>query len=269
MKQKYLYRSLSGVFTMLAIAACAFSKQKVPIVPTTDLKKFETSVASTAQAAAQLTKQASIPTSVPATATPQISPITKTSLVNLEDQGTLFIDHKAGIQVTIPPGWLAIRPNEAEYYNAFALDEVLSSPAINDRLTDLQSVNPDYFRLDAIDIRPDHVVDGILSVMSVNFQPDDYRSLEAWAKAESNKKSPFKEYKFLSSIIQKTADGTHVLVVQESWRGSANGILYHREMFFSLASGTLVIDIQTNRTVKDTMLPEFEQVINSLTLLNP
>ena len=268
MNQKYLYRSLSGFLTIITIASCTFSKQKVPIVPTTDLKKYETSVVSTKQAVAQLTELAA-PTLISTTSTPQVSQITKTSLVSLDDQSTLFIDQKADVQLTIPPGWLAVRPNEDEYYKAFALDKVLSSPAINDRLTKLASANTDYFRLDAIDIRPDHIVDGIISVISVNFQPDDFRSLEEWAKSESTKKSPFKEYGFISSAIQKTADGTHILVVQERWKGSANGTLYHREIFFSLASGTLMIDLQTNRNLKDTMLPEFEQVINSLSLLNP
>ena len=268
MNQKYLYRSLSGFLTMLAVAACAFSKQKIPIVPTTDLKQYETSVAGTKQVVAQLTKQAA-PTLVSVTSTPKVSQITKTSLVSLDDQSTVFIDQKAGVQVTIPPGWLTVRPNEDEYYKAFALEEVLSNPAINDRLTKLQSANTDFFRLDAIDIRPEHVVDGIITVMSVNFQPDDFSSLEKWAKSEETKKSPFKEYGFISSSFQKTTDGTHILVVQERWKGSANGTLYHREVFFSLASGTLMIDLQTNRDFKETVLPDFEQVINSLTLLNP
>lgn len=269
MNRNNLYLGLSAIIILMAITGCALSGQKVQTAPTINPSILATHAAGTAQAAAQQTKQASIPTPIPPTSTPVISPITGTSLIMLEDQSTLFIDSKAGIQLTIPPDWLAIRPNEDEYYKAFALDVVLASPEINDRLTMLQSANTDYFRLDAIDIRPDHVVNGIISVMSVNFQPDDFRSLEKWAESERTKKSPFKEYRFLSSTFQKTADGTRVLVVEESWRGSPNGILYHKEIFFSLSSGTLAIDLQTNRDFKDTVLPEFEQVINSLILLNP
>ncbi len=269
MKRNILYLILSGLVILTAITACVLPGRKIPTAPTIDPSILATHAAGTAQVSAQQTKQASIPTPIPPSSTPKVSPITGTSLVMLENKSTLFIDPKAGIQITIPPGWLAVRPNEDEYYKAFALDEVLSSPAINDRLTKLQSANIDYFRLDAIDIRPDHVVDGIISVMSINFQPGDFRSLEKWAESESTKKSPFKEYRFISSAIQKNADGTHVLIVQERWKGSANGTLYHRELFFSLASGTLVIDLQTNRDFKETVLPDFEQVINSLTLLNP
>ncbi|HXD10014.1 MAG TPA: hypothetical protein VN653_08130 [Anaerolineales bacterium] len=268
MKQNNLALGVSMIVVLMSITGCTFPGRKIQTTPTINPSILATHAARTAEASAQQTEQASIPTPVPPTSTPKISPITGTSLTVLEDQSTIFSDTKAGIQVTIPPGWLAIRPNEDEYYKAFTLDVVLSNPEINDRLTKIQSSNTDFFRLDAIDIRPDHVVDSIISVMSVNFQPDDFRTLEEWTKAESTKKSPFKEYKFLSSIIQKTADGTHVLVVQESWRGSPKGTLYHREILFSLTSGTLVIDIQTNRSIKDTVLPDFEKVINSLTLMN-
>ena len=268
MNRNNLYHLLSGFVTLLAITACTLGGQKAQPVATLD-PILATSIASTLQASLRLTEQSYTPTPIPATSTPPISPITQTSLDKLEDQSTLFIDNKAGIQLTIPSDWLTVRPNEDEYYKAFTLDVVLSNPEINDRLTKLQSANTDYFRLDAIDIRPDHVVNSIITVMSVNFQPDDFRSLEKWAEAERTKKSPYKNYRLLSSTFQKTADGTRILVVEESWQGSPNGILYHREIFFSLASGTLAIDLQTNRELKDTMLPEFEQVINSLTLLNP
>jgi hypothetical protein len=269
MNRNGLYLGLSVIVILTAISGCTFSGRKVPTVPTIDPSILATHAAGTAQASAQQTQQASIPTLIPPTSTPKVSPITGTSLVVLEDQSTLFTDTKAGVQVTIPPSWLTVRPNEDEYYKAFALDVVLANPEINDRLTKLQSTNADYFRLDAIDTRPDHIVNGIISVMSVNFQPDDFRSLDKWAQAERTKKSPFQGYRFLSSSYRKNADGSLALVIEETWKGSPNGTLYHREIFFSIASGTLVIDIQTNRDLKDTMLPEFEQVINSLTLLKP
>jgi len=269
MNRNGFFFGLSVIVILIAITACAFPGRKIPTAPTINPSILATHAAGTAQVSAQQTKQASIPTLIPPTSTPKISPITGTSLVVLEDRGTLFIDPKAGIQVAIPPGWLAVRPNEDEYYKAFTLDVVLSSPAINDRLTKLQSTNTDYFRLDAIDIRPDHVVDGLVSVMSVSFQPKDFRSLEKWADVERTKKSPFKDYRFLSSKFQKTADGMRVLVVEESWKGSVNATLYYRGIFFSLPSGTVLIDFQTNLSFKDTVLPDYEQAISSFTLLNP
>jgi len=267
--RKRFYSRFYTAIILLAITGCTFPGQKIQTTPTINPSILATHAARTAEAAAQQTQQASIPTLVPPTSTPKISPITGTSLLVFEDQSTHFADTKAGVQLTIPPGWLAVRPNEDEYYKAFAMDVVLSSPEINDRLTKIQSGNTDFFRLDAIDIRPDHVVDKIISVISVAFQPDDFRTLEKWAQAERTKKSPFKEYRFISSNFQTTADGTRVLVVEERWKGSANGTVYYRGIYFTLSTGAILVDLQTNLNFKDTVLPDFEQVVNSVTVLKP
>jgi len=258
---------LSGFVFLMAITACTFPGRKAQPAATPNL--MATSIASTLQASLRLTEQAYTPTPLPATSTPQISPITGTSLVKLEDQSTLFTDYIAGIQLTIPPGWLAVRINEDEYYKAFALDVVLTSPAINDRLAKIQSNNTDYFRFDAIDIRPDHVVNEMISDITLILQPDASKSLADWAEIERKRVSPFDGYKFLSSRFQQTADGTKILVIEESWNFSSGGKVYLKRVFFDLPSGIITLDFQTYLDFKDTVLPDFEQVINSLTLFNP
>jgi hypothetical protein len=196
MKQNILYLILSGLVILVAITACVLPGQKIPTAPTIDPNILATHTAGTAQASAEQTKQASIPTPISPTSTPKISPITGTSLVALADQSSLFIDTKAGVQVTISPGWLPVRINEDEYYKAFALDVVLASPAINDRLTRIQSNDSNYFRLDAIDIRPDHVVNGIISDISVIFEPGDFRTLENGLRLKEIKKAHLKAIDF-------------------------------------------------------------------------
>lgn len=228
-----------------------------------------TAIAGTAQASVQQTALAASPTPVPSTSTPQVSPISGTSLVVREDQTALFIDHRAGIQLITPAGWLPVRVNEDEYYKAFTLEAVMANQAITDRLTQIQSNNTDVFRLDVIDMRPGYTVDDIMAVISVVFQENDNRTLEAWLKAERARKSPFKGFKFISSKYQETADGTRVLVIEQSWDATHSGTIYYRGVFFSLPSGTVVLDFFANFDFKDTVLPEFEQVVNSLTLLNP
>jgi len=257
------------IMVLVILTGCTFSRQKTKAAPTVNPSILATNAAATSQVSAQQTKQASIPTAIPPTATLLVSPISGTSLKAQDDKSTIFIDSKAGIQLTIPPGWLAVRPNEDEYYKAFTLDAVLSSPEINDRLTKLQSINSDYFRLDAIDIRPGHVVDGLISVMSVNFQPDDFRSLEKIAEEARAGKSPFKEYKLISTNINESTKGMRSLIIEESWRGSVNGTVYYRAIVFNLTAGLFEIVIQTNINFKETVLPDYELVVNSLTLTNP
>jgi len=274
MKQNKYQLGLIGFILLFIGAACVLPDQTTQ--PITNPSSIETTLASTARAFAKQTEAANPFTATPSlaptitfTPTPKIS-LYETSLVVREDQKALFIDHKAGIQLTIPSGWMPIRVNEEEYYKAFALNVVLENPAINEHLTAIQDVNLDYHRLGAIDIRPEHIPDGIISNLNVIFESDDGRSLEKWEQAERNRRPSLVNYKFLRSSYPIMDNGTRLLVIEKSWdAGGKKGTIYYRGVFFSLPTGTLVLDFYTNNDFKDTVLPDFEQVINSLSILNP
>jgi hypothetical protein len=262
-----------ALVVVFVLAACARNSGTEPIV--TNPGSVETALASTARALAQQTETAQgytptppITPTVTLTPTPKIS-LNGTSLVLNEDGSSLFIDHKAGIQLVIPAGWMAMRVNEDEYYKAFTSDVVLANPALSERLTTIQDADLNYFRLDAFDIREGHIPDGIISDINVIFEPGDTRPLEKWARAEASRKRPFKQFKLTSMGYPKTADGTRVLVVEQTWLFDESNMMFYRGVFFSLSTGTLVLDFYTNNAFKDTVLPEFEQLVNSVTLLNP
>lgn len=275
MKRFHIPPILIAVVLLAAIAGCVLPGQRMQPTPITNPSSVETALAGTAKALAQQTETAQGFTATPAilptatlTPTPRVS-INGTSLVKREDQSALFIDHKAGIQVTIPAGWMPIRVNEDEYYKAFASDVVLQNPAISDLLTRLQDVDVNYHRLNAIDIRPGHIPDGILTDFHILFQEGDTRTLEKWEQAERNRKSPYAGYKFISSSFPTLENGTRVLVIEESWQASGNkGTIYYRGVFFGLPTGTVILDLSTNNNFKDTILPDFEQVLNSITTLD-
>lgn len=267
MKRNKLYLFWGLLVAVLTTVACG-RPSNIPAGPTIDSSARETALAETAVAAFGTPTPIPSPTETPVP-TAKISNY-GTSLVIQEDDSTLFIDHKAGIQLTIPAGWLPVRVNEDEYYKAYSLEVVLENPAIADRLTETQSANLDFHRLDAIDIREGHIPDGIISVINVVFQEGDNRTLEQWAKAERVKKQPYSGFKWILTSYPRTADGTRVLQVEESWNAEkVRGRVYYRGIFFNLPSGTVVLDFYTNDEFKDTVLPEFDQVVNSLTLLNP
>ena len=262
MNRKNLY-CFSGLVVMLAtITGCGLSG---PAVPTVDSSARGTALAATALSFGTATFTPA-PTETPIP-TPKIS-VYGTSLIINADQSATFIDHKAGIQLTIPAGWLPIRVNEDEFYKAYSLDVVVQNPAIADRLTTTQSANLDFHRLDAIDIRDGHIPNGIITVINVVFQENDRRSLEDLYKAESRRKKPFFGYKFITANYPYLDDGTRVLQIEEKWDGET-GVIYYRGVFFSLPSGAFALDFYTDMDFKDTVLPDFEQVIKSLTLLNP
>lgn len=255
---------MCGLLILILLAACNKSNQPAPI----EIPGLEQTLAAAQTLAAQQTAQAPTVTP-PVSATPHISPLSNTSLSVRDDQSTLFVDHKAGIQLIIPAGWLAVRINEDEYYKAFSLDKVINSEPVKSRLTGFQSLNANIFRLGAIDLRPDYVADGAAPDISVVFEEGDHRDFTKWLQAERSNKKPFKGYKFLGSAYQTTTDGTRVLMIEESWNIGPSGTLYYQGIFFSLPSGTVILDFQVNKQFKDVVLPEFEQVVNSLTPLAP
>jgi len=264
MNRNFILR-LSGLMILLSLAACQQSAKPTPVL-FSDAQL--TSIANTAQVSMQQTQQSYTPTPVPSTATPKVSSISGSSLEVREDQTAQFVDHKAGIQITIPAGWLPVRLNEEEYYKAFALDVVVANKPLSDLLTQIQSYNIDFFRLGAIDIRPGHIVGDLPTAMDVLFEKDN-RTLAEWLQAERTHQSPFKGFKILSYKYQEMADGTRVLVFEESWDGTPTEKVYLKRIFFSVPAGAVILDLETNISFKDTVLPDFEQVVNSLTLLNP
>jgi len=265
-------RLVLGVFfSSFLLVSCASSKQKPSSGLANTPNPTEKSQVGTAQALLKETQQAFVTTTPITNPTATFTPIPQislsgTSLIFREDRTTEFIDHKAGIGLTIPAGWLPVRPNESEFYSAFTLDVVQKNQEIIDRLAHIQSSDTNIFRLEAIDIRDGHIQDGILTVINVIFEEDDTRSLEKWAEAERKKKQPFENFKFISSNYPETASGVRVLVIEESWASGKSNTIYYRGVFFSLPTGTVVLDFYTNDKFKETVLPDFEQVVNSLEL---
>lgn len=269
MKPKLLYSILIASVLLSTISGC----RRTP-APVVNPPGVETALASTARALAKQTEAANPFTATPSptatqtlTPTPRVS-VNGTLLTMNEDDSALFTDQKAGIQLLIPAGWLPLRVNEEEYYQAFTSEAASSNPAIGERLTQIQDADLNTFRLDAIDIRDGHTVNGVLSDMYVNFYPGDARSLEQVAEAEGKKKSAFKNYLFLNRGYPKLADGTRVLIIDRTWTQDQTKKIFQRSVFFSLPTGVLVLNLYSNKDFKDTVLPDFEQVVNSVTPLN-
>lgn len=270
MKPNLLYSVLIGSVLLLAVQGC----RRTP-APVVNPPAVETSLASTARALAKQTEAAKPINKTPSpsptatlTPTPVIS-LNGTSLVLQEDQSALFTDYKAGIQLVIPAGWMAYRVNEPDYYNAFTSEVVLANPPMNDRLIQVQDADPKNFRLDAIDIREGHLPNGIISDISVSFYPGDTRDLEQWAQAEGKRKSPFKNYMFFNRGYPKLANEIRVLWIERTWSKDQSNKIFNRSIYYPLPTGMLVLDFYASRDFKDTVLPDFEQVVNSITPLNP
>lgn len=268
MKPNLLYSITVGSILLLAVSGC----KRAP-TPVVNPPGIETSLASTALALAKQTEAASSFTATPPptetpTPTPRIS-INGTSLVLHEDQGADFIDYKLGYQLTIPPGWLPVRINEEEYYKAFTQDSVAQNPKIVDFLTKIQTQDPNYVRLTALDMEPGQGASGMLSGITVVLQPETAKTVEEWARNHPARANKRQGYQLLSSQYVETEAGMKMLVREEQWRSTTQEKIFSRRIFFLLPAGILSIGFETALDTKDALLPEFEKVVDSITLLSP
>jgi hypothetical protein len=269
MKPNFFFRVCLGFVLLLLLAAC--KQQPVPI---SNPPAIETSLASTARALAKQTETANPFTATPSptrtetlTPTPRIS-LNGTSLVVADDQSILFTDHKLGYQMTVPAGWLAVRLNEDEYYKAFNLEAVAQSPAILDLLSRIQTLDGNHVRLVAVDLQGVSDKD-LLSGFTVILQHEKLKTIDDWVIAHQNSSKKVDGYQFLTSKSQETALGTKIVVREEKFRTATGKTKFSRKIILTLSSGILVIDFETDLDTKDTNLPGFEQVVDSITLIDP
>ena len=267
MKPNQLFAMCLWLVILSSLAAC--KQQPAPI---TNPPAVETSLASTALALAKQTEMADPITITPAptstetpTPTPRIS-ASGTTLEIGEDESALFTDHKLGFQLMVPAGWLTIRLNEDEYYKAFSVEEVAANPLIVDFLSKIQTQDSDQIRMFAIDLRS---ANGSISGISVVLQPATIETMDDWVVARISRGNKKPGYILHSSGYQEIPAGVRALVRDEQWNSTSSEKAYSRTIAFSIPAGILTIDFETALDSKDTLLPEFEQLIDSITLLNP
>jgi hypothetical protein len=245
--------------------------QTIQSAPVTDPNAISTAVAGTAHAAEQQTQQANpvpataaiAPTDTP-TPTPRVSSA-GASLLTLADGSTQFMDHLAGVQMLFPSIWLVFRLGEPEYYAASEKHNLGSLES----LAAMQNIDPNVLRVVALEMRSGQIPDRLITALTVIFLAGNMSSLEEWEQERKDRHNPCAGFKFISSSFPQTSNGTRFLLVEESCNAIGGGTIYERDAYFSLSSGTLHVGFETNFDEKDITILEFDQVMNSITLLNP
>jgi hypothetical protein len=278
MHPSYQRHLVIGFVVLIAVMACALPAQTIAPTAGIDPNAIETAIAGTLAASARQTQQAALLTEVPllvTTATltpvPQISSL-GSALVNMADGATQFIDYTAGAQMVIPPGWLVVRVGEQEYYAAWEMQET-KHPAFLDIFGSMQTLDPKVFRMTALDIRPDHLSDGHVPQMEVVFGQGETRTLNEIKKDEIEDHLPLTGYKLLSSIFFETSQGMQALNLEIRWKytgaDGAPATGYRRRVIFKVPSGAMALDLLSVLDKKDLLMPEFDQVLNSITFFTP
>jgi hypothetical protein len=276
MKRDNLHHAARAAAILLVVVACALPAQTIQPTPRIDPNAIETAIVGTLQASNREAQPPGSTTtatvsSTEAPASPAIISSYGTSLVLREDGSKEFRDYRAGIQIVFPPNWLAMRVGEPEYYEAWE-KEGAQNPHLLDAITSTQTLDLNRFRITAYDMHPEHVLYENLPKINIVFVQDDGRTLKQIDADERNAPSPLSERKFLPSDFTETASGLPILVIQYQWKSSdatRSYISLYKGVLFKVPTGTVAIDLFIPFDHKETIAPEYDQIINSLTLLSP
>lgn len=285
MDRKHVLVYLTGLITLLLTLACA-TTSAVPTqqpVSTADPNAFSTMVAEAAGALMTQTAEAApllpspTPTEPPATETPvppptdtPVTSLTGTSLSQLEDGSTQFIDNIAGVRLTIPSGWVVVRLNEPEYSQVWAL--TVDDPVLQYALGGIQNLDPTQYRLHAFNTRQDYVYGGQGTQIDVKFVMGDGRTLDQVAEDEKQPQV-FTDYVLISSDFQVRPDGIELFIIEEQWQGISSTnepvTIYYKGYSFKVPLGTVTVGLFVPFDIKHELVPLFDQLVGQLTTFTP
>jgi hypothetical protein len=279
MKKSRLQMSLTAaalILTMLACAVPGLSPASAP-APTADTVLLATMVAETVAAALEETASAVTPVPTPTllpplpteTATLEL-PSTGSMLTRQGDGSTHFVDERAGYELTVPAGWLAVRVNEQEYFDAWTLAET-SDPSIQESLTSIQNQDPNQFRLFALDTQDGHLLGGF--VTNINFiwneladmSLEDESDLLATSAALSE---AIPGMEILATELNRTASGVPIGRITSKWPpqtlDGAEIVIFQKQVFMDLRAGILTITLTTTEELSELVLPPFDSMVETI-----
>jgi len=272
-----LFAALACLISALACVLPGTQQPVAPIKPTADTR-LEHMVAETVSAALELTANA-VPTATstlpPPTVTATSQPSLTGSILTLQPDGsTLFVDENGGYQISVPMGWLPVRVNEKEYYDAWSLPAAADSH-IQAALQAVQKQDPQTFRLLVLDIQEGHIQNELVTNVNLIWDPSltlSFDSEEDLQKVADNLPSIVPGLTVSSVEIAVPADGAMPFGLIKSKIDGVNSssapvTLYQEQAYFNLKEGTLAISFTTESGFIETAEPVFGEMLKSISFV--
>jgi hypothetical protein len=284
-KRRTLFTALVLLMTMLACVVPGSSSGSQP-APSLEPARLETMVAGTVSAAIAQTEQAapqSTAVILPATNTVEPSettasteaPVTSGSSLTAQNDGTiLYVDATARFQLNVSPGWLPVRINEKEYYDAFSLPTA-ANEAVQRTLVNIKTLDPNTFRLFIYDLQDGHMQNGVITSVNFVWDPKGSIALDSDSGIKEAAKALSKSIpnlKVNSSSVLTTTNTIPIGVIISDIPGKTfqgtDVVLFQKQVYLNLPAGELIISFTTEQSFKDATLPFFDTMIESLKI-NP
>jgi hypothetical protein len=277
--RRALFAALILLTTILACAVPGLPAASQP-APTADTR-LEIMVAETVSAALEQTQQAvPTPTIAPTstssprpTITPSPTPDADDSgsALNKQDDGSVhFTDTKAGYEVTVSTGWLPVRINSQEYLEAWLLPE-LTNPSMQRSLSSIENLNPDEIRLFILDTQEGHAEIDFVTNISIYWDQKNETSLENDEDLKAQAEALLGALAGLEvtlTEISTTANGVPIgVITSKTPITTLDGVsveMFQKQVFIDINVGTLIVTLTTTEELRQTVLPQFDAMIETL-----
>jgi hypothetical protein len=251
--------------TMIVGTARAFGVQTQRALPT-----------AAATATARSTSIAAFPPTAIIGSTPAATqPAAQSTLTRNDNGSTAFVDDLGGYHLVVPAGWLAVRVNQSEYFAALDALET-AEPEVQKALAGILDDDPVVTRLFALDMQPDHVENGIVSTISVQWNAANAMSLATDADLQKEAdllRSQIAKMEVLPVEVQLSPAGIQHGLITARWQQQAAGGesvgVFQKQAFLRFGPGRVVITLFTTDRLKDALLPAFDAMIAGVGLSLP
>ncbi len=262
----------TALFSLMTILACVIPGvgEATPAdpAPTVDTGRLQAMVAETVAAAIAQTEQAA-PVDQPDTPGPTETMTPESGLYAQTDGTIQFVDFLARFQLNVSPGWLPVRINQQEYYDAFSLP--VANEPLQRELTDIKTLDPNIFRLFVYDLQDGHMLNGVITGIDFVWDSEGGISLDNDAdiqEAADDLAASTPGLNISSSSVSATLSGIPIGVILSDVPGKTfdgtDVVLFQKHVHLNLPAGVLVISFTTEQNFKDATLPFFDTMIETI-----
>jgi hypothetical protein len=197
-----------------------------------------------------------------------------TVLEQLPDGATKFTDYDGGYEISLPSGWLGVRPNNSDEFNAVLAGAGAKNEMLRDQMNmDMSGYQPEFDRLYSYPLRPDiapEVVFGFskLSWNSSDKTPVDNDTLrELLRDIEASDELP--GLRLISSIITENRNGVMTIVIKTAFslddgQGGSNPFMATILYFKPNSTATVRMTFTVVQDYDKQISPDIEAIVASI-----
>jgi len=159
-------------------------------------------------------------------------------------------------------------------YIAWELVSVLSDPAFQRALANIQGLNPNETRLAILDAQEGHRLGSFVTNITLFWYESEEFSLENDKDLRASAKSISKsmpDLKILTTKLSTTSSGIPIGIITFKRSGKTekgeNVVAFYKQVFVNARTGVLTITLTTPEALKDIVFPAFDAMIETMTLV--